>query len=968
MHINQIDFLENPPGGKSGTSNTTAPPSAVSSESSDKEPPPVEAADFRANTPMMKQYHAIKARYSDCLLFFRLGDFYEMFFDDAVTASKMLGLTLTTRNKNMPDPVPLCGVPYHSYRGYVAKLIRKGFKVAICEQVEDPALAKGIVKREVTQVISSGMVLDDENLEAKSNNYLAAIYSKKEKDGYSGFGFAYLDITTGEFRSCECERYFDLISEIYRVRPRQVLVPTNLSLDGTEERGGGQTGIGERAESSKGRTSHDSEVWEKNFRFDGLASLASIDKIDRLEERGDAAREALSKHFQVQSLDAFGVPQQARFSIVAALMLLSYVREKQCADTNPEKMGHIQKLIPYSLEKTMLLDPVTRVNLEIELPQVGDDRPLPDLVSICDETMTSLGGRKLRLWLNHPLLDKKAIEERLSRVEVFAEQSEILRMIRADLGKIQDIERIVARCAFNSVSPRELVGLRTSLGVVTALRAHFKKLRAECFRSIESRLTEMPDLLQLLQSAVSDDPPAQLKEAGGVIRKGYSQELDSLRYVQENARELLAAIEQREKTRTKIATLKVKYNRVFGYFIEVTKSNLGSVPADYIRKQTVVGGERFITAELKELESKILRAEEDVAKLERALFQEVRSRVFAVRAALLELAGAIAELDVLASFAHVARKNRYVRPSVDSSRDIEIVQGRHPILEQTVGTYGTFVPNDTTCSADRDQILLITGPNMAGKSTIMRQVALIVLMAQCGSFVPAERARIGIVDRLFTRIGAQDNLSRGQSTFMVEMNETSAILNRATDRSLILLDEIGRGTSTYDGISIAWAVIEYVHEKVAARTLFATHYHELVELEASLKRLHNYNVVVKEWGGKVIFLRKLERGACSKSYGIQVASLAGLPRSVIKRAFSIMKVLEKRCSRLGGGRTPRDGQMDLFWRNETAGKDADSSETQELERYRQCVSEISKVDLNQTTPLQALKVLSDLQAKLSPKA
>lgn len=851
-------------------------------------------------TPMIRQYLQIKERYRDAILFFRLGDFYEMFFEDAERASKVLDIALTSRSRSDDSAVPLCGVPYHAATPYIGKLLDAGYKVAICEQVEDPRTARGVVQREVVRVITPGTVTEGEALDASDNSFLVAVSRGKE-----GFGLALTDVTTGEFRFTQVADYAALLDEIGRMRPREIIFAEG------------------------------DEAFPEQLRSDfpnvHLSPVAVLCFSQSAAER-------------LESLNLWTGEEDKEWQqgILAAAAIVSFLEENL-----PEVLKVLSDLQPYSASQYLILDETTRRNLELLSDFQGVTKG--SLLGILDYTLTPMGGRRMRQWLLYPLLDEKLIRQRHNGVEELVEHYKGRQELKAVLKGVQDLERLAGRIVSGSANARDLVAVKESLRALGPLKEKLKDWRAGIFASIRERLRDLPVVVELVERAVADDPPPTLKE-GRVIRPGYHAELDEIRSMQKNAKEWIARFESGERKRTGINSLKVRYNRVFGYYLEVTKSNLKSVPPDYIRKQTLVNGERYITPELKEYEAKVLSSEEEILKLELALFAEVREKVGSYYAEMRETGDGLATLDVLLSLAEAAESRRFVRPAIDSSLAISIREGRHPVVEAALGR-GAFVPNDCHLDPESRQILLLTGPNMAGKSTYMRQVALIAILAQMGSFVPAAEARIGLVDRIFTRIGAADSLARGESTFMVEMRETAHILRHATARSLILLDEVGRGTSTFDGISIAWSVAEYLHDaSQRPRTLFATHYHELTDLALTNERVKNFNFAVKEWKGEVIFLRTLVEGAASRSYGIHVAQLAGLPPSVVHRAKEILKNLEgeeldeRGRPRLARGHRGEDpAQIPLFSpANHRLGE------------------ELKKLDVSVLTPLEALNLLHRL--------
>ncbi len=850
-------------------------------------------------TPMMQQYLRIKEQYRDAILFFRLGDFYEMFFEDAETAARILDIALTSRNKNEDTAVPLCGVPYHAAESYIQKLLDAGHRVAVCEQVEDPKSARGVVQREVVRVITPGTVTSAQALDARANNFLLAIC----REGDS-FGLASADITTGEFHFTQMAEGQSLIDEIGRIRPSEILVAQNdrkMAL----------------ALQKEFAAAHVTPVSEEFFSDMAASKISSIE-----------APEGLTAQHWTQG-------------IKAASAILAYLES-----TAAESLSAVRSLEPYVASNYLVLDEATGVNLELISSYQGQRKG--SLLAILDRTETPMGARRLRQWLLYPLLDEGAIRERQEGVQSLIDNYRLRQELRGALRRVQDLERLSARVVSGSASPKDLVAVKETLGGVSALRRHLADQQPGVLRSLREQLAELPEVADLIASAIAEDPPFALKD-GGYIRSGYDAELDEIRAARSHAKDWIAAFEAGERRRTGIQSLKVRYNRVFGYYIEVTKSNLKSVPQDYIRKQTLVNGERFITPDLKEYEAKVLNSQSLMEKLEAALLARVRAGVAEFYRELQASSHALAAIDGLVSLAEVAESCHYCRPRIDGSLEISIREGRHPVVESAMGR-GAFVPNDCVIDSDQNQILLLTGPNMAGKSTYMRQVALIVILAQMGSFVPAADARIGVVDRIFTRIGATDFLARGESTFMVEMRETANILQHATRRSLILLDEVGRGTSTFDGISIAWAVAEWLHDHLGRpRTLYATHYHELADLAASKERVKNHNFAVKEWQGNIIFLRNLVQGAASHSYGIHVARLAGLPSPVIDRAKQILKQLEGKQSNESGfpplaqPTTESPVQMALF----------DSAERKIREALR-------TIEITQVTPIEALNILFKL--------
>jgi DNA mismatch repair protein MutS len=863
-------------------------------------------------TPMMRQYLEIKSGYPDAILLFRMGDFYEMFLDDALTAARILDIALTSRNKGSGDEIPFCGVPFHSVSPYIAKLIEAGFKVAVCEQVEDPKQAKGIVKREVVRVITPGLLIESESLTPTENNYLLSLY-----EGTGGsWGCASLDVSTGEFRVTELPGVAAALAESVGINPREILLPEGFEL-----------GI--------------LPADLLSFLSERVTSRAPVWIYDR-----DYAAKLLCDHFQAASVEVLGL-DGAPAALLSAAAALYYLRENRKA-----ALPHIRDLRFYQRTQHLALDPATRRNLEITA-SMAEGKRSGSLLGCLDRTGTAMGARRMKQWLNYPLVVVEAIRERLDTVEELLEMPDLCEGLAAQLKKIADLERLNGRIGMASAGGRDLRSLHDSLVHLPAIRENISTTNSALLTSLQSAIDPLCDISELVARGIVDNPPFSLRE-GGIIASGYHPELDELRAISSEGKGFIARLEAQERARTGISTLKIRYNRVFGYSIEITKSNLAAVPANYVRRQTLANAERFVTEELKNYEEKVLGAEERICDMEYSLFQDIRERIAAQSSRIASTADALASLDVLISLAHVASERNYCKPVVDESVSIEISEGRHPVIE-SMKLGERFVPNDTLLDGDSDQLLMITGPNMAGKSTYMRQVALICLMAQAGSFVPATTARIGISDRIFTRVGAGDNLARGQSTFMLEMMEAASILRNATPRSLIVMDEIGRGTSTFDGVSIAWAVAEYIHDTPScrARTLFATHYHELTELATTRERIKNYTVAVREWNDQVIFLRTIIPGGASHSYGIQVARLAGMPFDVVERAKEILQNLEngefeEGAPRLAKSRKnpPRQDlrQFSLFEANE------------DLLRQR-----LKKLNIATLTPLEALNMLDELK-------
>ncbi len=801
-------------------------------------------------TPAMRQFmEAKKEAPEDAVLLFRMGDFYELFFEDARIGAPLMDVALTQRNG-----VPMCGVPYHSAQVYIAKLLEHGRKVAVAEQVEDPKQAKGLVRREITRVITPGTVLDeDQMLNARRGNFLVAVCPDKDA---SRFGVALLEVSVGDFRVCQAADRTSLETELSRLQPSEVLIPSSLY-----------------------------EKWRQNDSFPEAGDKLLWSPLDNWLFDVEIARDNLCRHFEVTSLDGFGCRDQ-ELAVAAGGAIFSYTRNNLRREAD-----HITTMRHYETGDSMVLDRVSQRNLELVEPLFSNAADAT-LRSVLDQTRTPMGGRMLREWILRPLYNRQAIEERLDAVQALVQEPLLQNELAESFQSVRDLERTLTRLNVGGGSARELAVLRRGLEAVPGLRALLAECSPSKLRQLSESMSEQPELTAEIRRAVVDEPPATITD-GNMLRQGYSEKLDELRQAAAEGKDWIAAMQAREQERTGIKSLKVRYNKVFGYFIEITKSNLSLVPDDYMRKQTLTNAERFITPELKELEDKVLGAEEKSKALEYELFLELRQQATAATESIQRTARAIAELDSLNSLAEVAAHHQYCRPELCEEPIIDIRDGRHPVLEQRMQDEG-FVPNDTCLDAGDYQLAVITGPNMAGKSTYIRQVALLTLMAQMGSFVPAKSARIGLVDRIFTRIGAADDISRGQSTFMVEMVETANILNNASPRSLIILDEVGRGTSTFDGLSLAWAIAEHLHDQEAnkARTLFATHYHELTELALTRSGVKNYNVAVREWGEQIIFLRKILPGGTDKSYGIHVARLAGLPKTVISRAKEVLSNLE----------------------------------------------------------------------------
>jgi DNA mismatch repair protein MutS len=900
-------------------------------------------------TPLMAQHKRIKSQYPDAILFYRVGDFYETFYEDAQIASKVLEIALTSRDKEADgSSIPMAGVPYHAVDSYLYKMVKAGYKVAICEQVEDPKLAKGVVKREVVRVFTAGTLTDPKVLDGKANNYLAAISKSDEK-----FGLAHIDLSTGEFFATEIEAKADLLTELFRLLPAECLISENLE---------------------------DPELIE---------ALETVIKpaINRLvawrfaSERG---RSELLRHFQLISLDGFGCENCPQI-ISAAGAIIQYLNE-----TQKQQLQHILSLKVYSLSSYMVLDADAQRNLEL-MRSLRDNSTKGTLLEVLDETLTSMAGRKIRSLILQPLIKADEIKARLDAVEELYKKPLLQEELRELLQKMGDLERLMGRIGLGTANARDLLSLKDSLRLIPAIKEKLSNCTSSRLNVLTESLQTPQEVIELIENAIHEAPPLTVKE-GGIIKDGYHPEVDELRKITSSGKNWIAQLQKKERERTRISSLKIGYNQVFGYYIEVSKTNLKHVPEDYIRKQTLVNGERFITPELKERESQILNAQERISTLEYEIFSEIRSKVASHTDLIQSLASALAMIDVLSSFAYVAARYNYVKPQVDDSDEVIIKDGRHPVVERFLTKEG-FVPNDVRLNGSGRQMYIVTGPNLSGKSTFLRQTALITLMAQIGSFVPAAEAKVGVVDRIFTRVGASDNLVMGQSTFLVEMNETANILNNATRKSLIILDEIGRGTSTFDGLSIAWAVAEYILQNIGAKTLFATHYHELIELEKKYPQAKNYNVAVYDDGQKIAFLRKVVEGGTDQSYGIHVAKLAGLPLEVIERANQILTALERHNLSVEtepSTTTTESAETTVEARHaaplqsqpSNAAVDApkpkkrvnrqvfrDDSLQLSLFSYRPdpMVEEIKALELEGMTPIQALNKLYELKAKVLEK-
>ncbi len=893
--------------------------------------PPPEIVDVATLTPMMKQYLEVKAQHPGALLFFRLGDFYELFFEDAVKAAELLQITLTSRAKGL-DRVPMAGVPYHAAKRYIARLIEAGQKVAVCEQLEPPG-GKGIVKREVVRVITPGMVLDDDVLEARENNFLGAL---NPADGDEAWGAALLDASTGEFFALQPGPLEALLDELSRASPKELLVPE---------------GFGE------------AELERVLGHFTRRPTVATLPQ-DAFDQK--RARASLSSHFQVKSLDGFGLADSSA-SVGAAGAALRYLKE-----TQKSQAGHVDRLTVSTRGGALIIDEASRANLEL-LRTLKDNSRAGSLIGVIDRSVTPLGARRIARWITAPLADVEAITARHDAVQGLVDGASFRETLVEALKQVADVERLCGRLSLASGGPRDLKALARSLEVLPGVAKVVATGKAALLKALSGPLdhSEVRALSAVLSKALVEDPPAVVGD-GGFIAKGYHAQLDEYAALASTGKDYLAKLETRERESTGIGSLKVRYNRVFGYYLEVTKSNLHLVPKEWIRKQTTVGGERYVTEELKTYEEKVLTADEKRVAIELELFEALRKQVVACAGPLRAAAEAVSTLDALVSFARVAVENNYVRPEIDESAVLEITGGRHPVVEKALKE-DSFVPNDVLVNRQDRQVLIITGPNMAGKSTVMRQAALAVVMGQAGSFVAAKKARIGLCDRVFTRVGASDNLAKGQSTFMVEMTETANILHHATRKSLVVLDEIGRGTSTFDGLSIAWAVAEHLHDRVGARTLFATHYHELTDLGREKARVKNCSIAVREDQGRVIFLRKLVDGAASRSYGIEVARLAGLPPEVLARARELLANLE-------AGEFDETGRPRLARRATAAAKEKEPKsaavDTSQISLFgggpktpvrpnaEAVLAALESFSVDTTTPLEALTAIARWKASL----
>ncbi len=863
-------------------------------------------------TPMIKQYLAIKKDYADAILFYRMGDFYEMFFEDAEVAARVLEITLTSRNKKDNTPIPMCGIPYRAVTGYIARMIKNGFKVAICDQREDPAHAKGLVKREVVRVITPGMIVEDEFLDAKTNNFILAL---SRQDGT--LGISYLDISTGTFRLSESSDLGAVADELNRISPSEILLPDSAKNDPV---------------------------------FLSILNSFSEKSIGYLDEAVfgyQQSRERLISHFKTLSLEGFGC-EGLRSGIRAAGALIYYVSE-----TQKQQLVHLTGIETYSFSNFLLIDDTSCRNLELmKNLQTGSEQGT--LLNVIDRTVTAMGGRLIKNWIRYPLKDDQMIQFRLDAVQEAKENIQSTKSVRECLKVVYDLQRINSKISMGHANARDLLALKHSLHMLPAIKTFLENIKSELLKW-QVNIDQLNDLADLIERAIREDASPTIHE-GGIVNTGFNDELDELIEISRDAKGWLAKLEADQRGSTGINSLKVRYNKVFGYYIEIPKAHSHSVPLHYVRKQTLVNAERYITDELKSFESKVLSAEEKRAALEYEIFNEICRTVITNNKAILRVADYLANVDCLLGLAEVADLNDYNRPEINSNGTIVIEDGRHPVVEKMI-TGERFVPNSLVMDNEQNQILIITGPNMAGKSTVLRQVAITVLMAQMGSFVPAGKASICVTDRIFTRVGALDNLSSGQSTFMVEMQETANILNSATQNSLVIMDEIGRGTSTFDGLSIAWAVVEYLHDLngKGVKTLFATHYHKLIDLAQVKARVKNYNIAVKEWNDEIIFLRKLMEGGTSRSYGIQVARLAGIPEKVIGRAKKILYRIENEDDSLNGVTSEPDQESEL------------EKKHVQLSLFRRpeklIIETLRNLDISSMTPIEAMNYLNDLMEK-----
>lgn len=866
---------------------------------------------MRDETPLMRQYRQIKEKYPETLLLFRMGDFFETFEHDAIVASKILGITLTKRSNGKASEVPLAGFPHHALDNYLPKLVRAGQRVAVCEQLEDPKFAKGIVKRDVIEVVTPGATFSEKLLDHKSNNFLAAIFIR---DNICGLAFC--DVSTGEFAASEIH-IKNLLEQIDNINPSEILIS--------------------KREKDKVFKALD---YEPDAAFNESQRRWLFTKVEDWVFNYDYANEVLTNHFGTQSLKGFGIADMKE-GIIAAGCIMNYLNE-----TQKNNLPHLKKITNYNFTDYIILDPSTKRNLEITSSLAEGGRE-GTLISILDKTQTAMGGRLLKKWVSRPLKVKSQIQTRLDAVEDLCENKADRKVIIEQLKSVADLERLLSKISTGRAVARDILQLKISLKNISEIKLKLSEFKSEAIRKVKENIVDVPEVILKIDNAVNDNFISGI-DSYGVIKKGYNKELDDIKDILINGKTWVENYQSQERRRTGISSLKVEFNKVFGYYIMITKANLDKAPADYTRKQTLVNAERFITEELKVYEDKILNAEEKISELENKIFIELRNFILEYSDQIQRNASVIATLDTLISFAEVSEVYHYVKPQINDSDELHIIEGRHPVIERLLPAGEKFVANDTNVDTKETQILIITGPNMSGKSSYLRQVGLIVLLAQIGCFVPARSAKIGLVDKIFTRVGASDNIAKGESTFLVEMHEAANITNNATPKSLILLDEIGRGTSTYDGISIAWAMTEYFHENpnVRAKTLFATHYHELNSLADTYKRIKNYRVEVKEYNDKVIFLRKITEGTADHSYGIQVAQMAGLPDSITTRAKEILKILEDKNYRR---KHKDDLQISLF----------EIDNRTEIEN--EALTILEETDINTLTPLDALNLLKKLK-------
>lgn len=874
-------------------------------------------------TPMMQQYVKTKEEYPDCILFYRLGDFYEMFFEDAKTAAKELEITLTGKDCGLKERAPMCGVPYHAVDSYLTKLVSKGYKVAICEQVEDPKLAKGLVKREVIRVVTPGTNLNSQALDETKNNYLMCIVCMADR-----YGISAADITTGDYVVTEVETERKLLDEVMKFSPKEMICNQSFQVSGID------------LDDLKGRLGM-AVYFLEDWYFDD-----------------EMCRRSLMEHFKVSTLDGLGLGEY-NCGVIASGAILQYLHE-----TQKTALENLTRLTPYETGRYMVIDSSSRRNLEL-CETLREKQKRGSLLWVLDKTKTAMGARMLRSFLEQPLIEKAEINRRLEAVEELCSNAIAREEIREYLNPVYDLERLVSKISYRSANPRDMIAFKNSLAMIPHIKYMLSCLQGELLREIEAQMDPLEDVCGLIDSAITEDPPIAIKD-GGIIKEGYHEEIDRLRHAKTEGKTWLADLEAKEREATGIKNLKIKFNKVFGYYLEVTNSYKDLVPERYTRKQTLANAERYITPELKELEDVILGAEDKLFSMEYELFSQVRDAVAKEVVRIQTTAKAVALTDVFASLSLVAERNNYVRPKINEKGIIDIKNGRHPVVEKMI-TNDMFIANDTYLDNGSNRISIITGPNMAGKSTYMRQSALIVLMAQIGSFVPAQSAKIGIVDRIFTRVGASDDLASGQSTFMVEMTEVANILRNATAKSLLILDEIGRGTSTFDGLSIAWAVVEHISNTrlLGAKTLFATHYHELTELEGKIPGVNNYCIAVKEKGDDIVFLRKIVRGGADKSYGIQVAKLAGVPDSVIERAKELAIQLSEADITIQAA----ESRTETASKVKTKAKKYDQVDMEQMSLMdtvsdEDILKELGELEISTLTPLEALNTLYRLQNKL----